>query len=225
MPRSRATARTMSVPQLGALAHGAQRLHRAFVDGEVGVGNHEFGVHLQPRAEARTLGAHALGRVEREELGRRLGERDAAVVAGPVLRTSSCSGWPSAATMTMPWPCLRAVSTRVGEALLDARLRDQPVDHGFDRVLLLLVEADLVLEREHHAVDASPGEARLAHLVENVAVLALPLLDQRGENQELRARRACRGSRRRSAATTAGRPGLPQLWQVSRPTRAHNTRR
>ena len=48
----------------------------------------------------------------------------------------------------------------------------------------------VVLEGDHHAVHARAGEAGLARLVEDVAVLALALLHERGEEQELRALRA-----------------------------------
>ena len=83
----------------------------------------------------------------------------------------------------------------------------------------------VVLERDHDAVHAHAGEAGLAHLVEHVLVLALPVLHERGQQQELRARRRGPRSRARSAALDCCDTGRPQLWQVRRPTRAHSTRR
>jgi hypothetical protein len=66
----------------------------------------------------------------------------------------------------------------------------QAVHHDFDGVLLLLVEPDLVrvLEGDHDAVDAGAREPRLLRGVEDVAVLALPLLHEGREEEELGAR-------------------------------------
>ena len=93
-------------------------------------------------------------------------------------------------------------------------------------MLLLLVELDrVVVEREHDAVDAHAREARLAHLLDHVAVLALPLLHERRQHQELRALRELhhlvddllrRLLRDRPAAAVAGEPAhaRPQHAQV-----------
>jgi hypothetical protein len=108
---------------------------------------------------------------------------------------------------------------RVVEALLHSRLRHQAVDHGLDRVLLLLVEPDLVLEGEDDPVHPHPGEARLAHGLDHVLVLALALLHEGGEEQELRARRDLRDLahdllrrllRDLAAAVVAGQPAHPR---------------
>jgi PAS domain-containing protein len=93
-------------------------------------------------------------------------------------------------------------------------------------VLLLLVEPDLVVvEREHDAAYAHAREARLAHLLDHVAVLALALAHERREHQELRAPRELhhlvddllrRLLRDGPAAAVAGEPAhaRPQHAQV-----------
>jgi hypothetical protein len=106
----------------------------------------------------------------------------------------------------------------VVEALALAGLGDQPVHHRVDRVLLLLVEPDVVVERQHDPVHPHPREARLAHRVEHVPMLALALLDQGGQDQELGARRQLldlvddllrRLLGHRAAAVVAGEPPDP----------------
>ncbi len=188
----------------GGLADGAERLDRALVHRELRVRHHEGGVHLHAGAEAGALGAHALGRVEREELRRRLREGDPAVVAGAVLG-EDLVGLALGGDDDGALPELERRLHRVGEALAEPRLRDQAVHDRVDRVLLLLVEADLVVERQHDAVHPHPGEAGLPDLLDHVTVLALPLLHERGEDEELRPLRELAGPRGRSAAPTAAR--------------------
>ena len=77
---------------------------------------------------------------------------------------------------------------RVVEALGHPGFGYEPVHDRVDGVLLLLVEADLVLEAEDDAVDADPGEPRLPHLIQDVAVFSLALLHERGQEEELRPR-------------------------------------
>ena len=76
----------------------------------------------------------------------------------------------------------------------------------------------------HDAVHAHAREAGLAHLVEDVLVLALAVLHERRQQQELGAGRQLRDlvhDLLRDCCET----GRPQLWQVQPPTRAHSTRR
>jgi len=54
-------------------------------------------------------------------------------------------------------------------------------------VLALLIEVDVLVERADGPVDAGAGEAALARILEDVFVLALAVLDERGEQGELRA--------------------------------------
>ena len=154
-----------------------------------GLRHHERGIHLHPDAEAGALRAHSLGRVEGEQLRRGLGEREPAVVTGPVLRENHLRLARPGITTTIPSPWRSAVSTESVSRRVDARLGDEAVDDGVDRVLLFLVEPDRVVERENGPVHPHPGEAGLAHLLDHLAVLTLALLHERGEDEELRTRR------------------------------------
>ena len=79
-------------------------------EGAVGVQDDLLRVDLLDHAEAGALRAGALGRVEREEPRRDLGEGEAAVRAG--VRGESTNSSPSARAMrTSPSPILRAVSS------------------------------------------------------------------------------------------------------------------
>ena len=66
-------------------------------------------------------------------------------------------------------------------------LHDEPVDDHLDRVLELLVELDLLVELALLAVDLHAREALAAELLEQVAVLALAVADDRRVHGELRA--------------------------------------
>ena len=102
---------------------------------------------------------------------------------------STFSGWPSGAITHRALAVAQRRLDRVRQALGDPGLGDQAVDDGVERVLLLLVQADLVVEPQHDPVDAHAREARLAHGLDHVLVLALPLRHERGQHQELRALR------------------------------------
>ena len=73
---------------------------------------------------------------------------------------------------------------RLREALADALLHHQAVDHDRDVVLELLVEHDLLVEPAQLAVDHRAGVALAAHLLEHPPVLALALAHDRGEDHE-----------------------------------------
>ena len=137
-------------------AHRPQGFHRPLVDREARVGDDEVGIHLHARAQARALGAHALRRVEGEELGAGLGEGDAAGVAGPVLG-EDLLGLALGGDHHDALAVAQGRLHRVGEPLLHVGLGHEAVDHRVDRVLLLLVEADLVLDGQHDAVHPHAG--------------------------------------------------------------------
>jgi hypothetical protein len=73
---------------------------------------------------------------------------------------------------------------RLGEALAEPLLHDEPVDDDRDVVLEALVEDDLLVEAAQIAVDDGAGVALLAHLLEQLPVLALALADDRSEDHE-----------------------------------------
>ena len=73
----------------------------------------------------------------------------------------------------------------VGQPTADIGLEDQPVDHQLNVVLALLVEVDLLLELPQPAVDASPGEAPLLGIQNEILVLAFAVLDQGSQQDDL----------------------------------------
>jgi hypothetical protein len=73
---------------------------------------------------------------------------------------------------------------RLVEAAPPLGVGHQPVDHDLDRVLLLLVERDLVLQLDEGPVDPGPDESQLPPLCDLLPVLPLPALDHRGEDLE-----------------------------------------
>src|SRR5205823_12787880 len=66
---------------------------------------------------------------------------------------------------------------------------DEAVDHHLEGVLLHLVEDDVLREVADEAVDANAGEAAPPRRDEQLLVLALPVADERAEDQEPRALR------------------------------------
>ena len=175
-------------PPRRGLTDRAEGLDRPLVDREIGPWHHELGIHLHPDPEPGARGAHSLRRVEGEQLRRGLGEGDAAVVTGPVLRENPL-GLPFRSHDDDPLAVAQRGLHRVGQASVDARLGDEAVHDRVERVLLLLVESDLVVEREDGPVHPHAGEPGLAHLLDHLAVLALALLDERREDQEPRSLR------------------------------------
>ena len=71
---------------------------------------------------------------------------------------------------------------RFGQPRPDRRLDHQPVHDHFDVVPHLAVQLQVVGQRHHVAVDASPDEALLQQVLEQVAILAFLAADQRGEH-------------------------------------------
>ncbi len=156
-----------------------------FVDRQVGVRNQAIRVHLHAGAETRAVGAHAHRGVEREELRRRLGEGEIAVAAGALLRHHPIRlAFHGHDHHTLAE--LQRLLDRVGQPRpIEIGLGDQPVHHRFDRVLPLLVETDVVLESDHRAVHARPGEAGAPDGLEDILMLALASIDERGQDEEL----------------------------------------
>ena len=77
---------------------------------------------------------------------------------------------------------------RFGQSAANRWAGLEPIDHDFDVVPHLAVERQIVGQRHDPAVDASPHEALLAQVFEQVFVFALLAANDRGEHGELRAR-------------------------------------
>ncbi len=61
---------------------------------------------------------------------------------------------------------------------------DEAVDDGLDGVHLVAVELDLLVDVVDLAVDTDADEAQLAHIFEDLLVLALAVLDQGRQEQD-----------------------------------------
>ncbi len=98
------------------------------------------------------------------------------------LRENSRSPPSSVLTTTMSSARLSAISMRLGEPALDARLHDQPVDDDVDRMIAPAVELDVLVERTEHAVDARLREPLLLQLGKLFLELPFSAADDRSEH-------------------------------------------
>ena len=136
------------------------------------------------------------------------------VVLSPV-STRSTTTSPSAS-------CDRRLD-RLREPRAQILLHHEPVDDDLDRVLELLVERRRLVERVLLTVDLDAREALVAQLLEQLAVLALPVADDRRVDREARALRqhedllddrVDRLAGDRAAADRAVRPAHPRVEQA-----------
>ena len=116
-------------------------------------------------AEALTLRARAVRRVEGERARGHLGHAD------PALRARQPPGEePIAAFERIDHHDVvgevQGDLDRLGEPALESRLRDEPIDNDVNRVVATAVEFDLIVQREELAVDSDPREAALPELEE-----------------------------------------------------------
>jgi hypothetical protein len=162
---------------------GAPRLDGTLVDAEAVVGNHQLGIDLEARSEPVAVGAHSLGTVEGEGLGRELGKRDAAVLAGRVLGEDAIPAilaHGDQRSLAHLESLLHGVRDPRGNC---ARHRD-PVDHRLDRVLAALAQRRQVLDENDLAVDSQPQVALAAGLLEQLPVLALAVRQEWRQQHE-----------------------------------------
>src|SRR5690606_37944464 len=124
--------------------------------GQVGVGHHPVGVHLEAGADARAGGACPIGDVEAEVAGLQLLEGEVAFRAGEGLGEGEGGAVDDVDVDHSPGEGQGRLQ-RLGEALFDPRLLHQAVDDHLDAVLVVAVQADVVGEVPHLPVDAGPG--------------------------------------------------------------------
>jgi hypothetical protein len=162
------------------------RHERALRDRERRIGHDQVGIDLALRAEPGAARARAVRRVEREDAGRELGQRDTVVGAGELLGVGhGCAVDDRDLDQALGQPQRRLDG--VSEARPQPRLHHEPVDDDRDRVPDLLVEIDRLLEQPIFAVDLDAREAVGAQLVEQVLVLALARAHDRCVDREPRA--------------------------------------
>ena len=150
----------------------------------------ELFVELHVAAESRADGAGAVGIVEREHARREFRQADAAVHAGKVLAEHQ----ELAIHDLHISDALAELQCRlegVGQARLHALAHDEAVDDDLDRVLLVLLELDVLTELHDLAVDAHAHISLMADVRENLLVLALLAAHDLRHDEQLRALRQC----------------------------------
>ena len=157
----------------------AARGDAAVEDGLRQIRNDERRVDAQLRAEAAAGRAGTIGAVEREHPRRELFDRDAAVVAGIVLREEYL------ALFLRNVRQHEAAGERgrdlhgVRQAAVLVRADDDAVDHDLDIVLAVFVERDDLRQVIDAAVDPHADIAAAAGIVEHLLVLAFSGADDR----------------------------------------------
>ena len=123
-------------------------------------------------AESRADGTRAERTVKRKHARRDLGQGDAAVDAGEVLTEHQQL---AVHNLHIDDTAARAQCRlkRIREAALHPCAHDETVDDHLDGMFLLLFKCDFLAEVAHFAVDADAHIAVAAHLVKDLAVLAL----------------------------------------------------
>ena len=151
--------------------------------GEVFVGHNQFGVYLQPVAQAGAGGAGTVGAVEAEGAGFDFQQAGTALDAGELLReeefvTALDGDLGYAAALAQG--CFHRVGYAAG---LHVVADDEAVHHQFDVVPFLLVEVEVahLVQQVLGAVDADAGPASLAGVLEHFLVLALATADFGGQ--------------------------------------------
>ena len=158
----------------------------ALVDREARVRDEEVGVDLLLRTEARAARAGPVRRVEREDPRLELRKRDPVIGAGEPLRVHEALTAVDQVDPDEPLGEGDRRLHRLRQPEAEVVLHDEPVDDDLDRVLELLVEHGRLVEQVLLAVDLDTREALVAKALEHVAVLALPVADDRGVDREAR---------------------------------------
>ena len=204
---------------------GVVRRHRALVEAEPGIGDHQLRIELHLDAQAGAVGTGAERVVETEQPRLQLGKRRATDAAGAALGelahllaalsagagTGAVDGGTVAATgrraaagaalqggfggaggdrhrclarrlderSHAPRGQLQGGLHRLRQPFLHLPPDHQPVHHQLQRVLAVLVEDDLLVERADLTVHPHPHEAGAPGIVQDLAMLALAAADHR----------------------------------------------
>ena len=179
-------------------------LDGALLERQLSVGDQQVGIERVELAQSIALRAHALRAVEAEQLRTGRFKTQSAIGAGVVGRIGRVADarttpaiarlgrrrWQrprpagSTATTSVPCPSFKRLFDRFRQSRPHARLGDQAIDDHFDVVAHLAVQLQRVAQPHHAAVHASAGESLLAEVLEQVAVLAFLLSNQRGQHGE-----------------------------------------
>ena len=125
-------------------------------------------------------------RVEREDPRLELRQRDAVLGAGEPLGVREALTALDQVDHDEPLGERDGGLDRLRQPEAEVVLHHEPVDDHLDRVLELLVERRRLLEQVLLAVDLDAREPLVAEALEHVAVLALPVANDRGVDREAR---------------------------------------
>ena len=148
----------------------------------------ELLVELHVAAEAHADGAGAVGVVEREHARRDFGQADAAVDAGEILAEHQ----ELAVDDLHVGDALAEFQRRlegVGQARFHALAHDEAVDDDLDRMLLVLLELDVLADVHDLAVDAHAYITFVTDVCEDLLVFALLAAHDLRHDEQLRALR------------------------------------
>ena len=169
--------------------------HGAIGDRQAAIGNDPIGVDLQLDAEPLAFGASPMRGVEGKGAGFELGQRRAVLRASQLLGEGDIDGRglarglvPVAVELGDDHPAVSQTQRRLDRIrqagaeglpiLAGLVLDDEAVDHGLDRVGLVAVELDLLIDALDVTVDAHPGEPGAADLLEDGLVGPFPAAHQ-----------------------------------------------
>ena len=168
------------------------RQHRAVPEREVGVREDELGVGLELGAEAGARGTRAVRRVEGEAPRLDLADREIAFgarepLAEEALRCLGVSVSGDDESLTEPQGRLDGVGeTRTIRLGVLPMTHDEPIDDDLERVLLHLVERDVLGEVADETVDAHARESAATRGHEQLLVFALAVAHERREDEQSR---------------------------------------
>jgi len=145
------------------------------------VGDHLRRIEIVAVSEAVALGTRSIHTVEGERARLQLRYADAAIRAselfGVKLLIAADHGHLHQASSQ-----LHRQAYRHFEAMLDARLHQQPVNHHFDGVVLALIEVEVVIQIHQLAVDAGAGIAVLEQRLHLFLEFAFASADDRRQH-------------------------------------------
>ena len=169
----------------------------AFIKGAVRVRDQQIGIDFLLAAQPLAVRARAVRRIERKRAWLDFRQADAVNRAGQVFGVIQVCRRIDAEVLhrQIPFAQFQRGFDRIGQAgahlaafILIFRLADyQPVHHGFNRVILVAVQRDFILQAVHRAVGAHAHKTGLADLIQHSLVGALAAAHDRREDQQTRA--------------------------------------
>ena len=147
------------------------------------VGDHLRRIEIVAAAEPVTLGTSSIHAVERKRARLELRHADAAIRTGQLLGIKLLFA-ADHGDLHQAARQLHRQADRHFQAMLNARLHQQTVDHDFDGVILALVEIEVVIQVDEFAIDTGAGVAVLEQRLHFFLELALATADDRRQHHD-----------------------------------------